>query len=71
MPERMNKMDTIKATPKAPPKLTYDGERLFYNGTDISERCTDMTAVITGNGTKVTLVFENIDVDMKKAFKLR
>ena len=64
-------MDTIKATPKAPPKLTYDGERLFYNGTDISERCTDMTAVITGNGTKVTLVFENIDVDMKKAFKFR
>ena len=64
-------MDTIKATPKAPPKLTYDGEHLFYNGMDISERCTDMTAVITGTGTKVTLVFENIDVDMKKAFKLR
>ena len=64
-------MDTIKATPKSPPKLTYDCERLFYNGTDISERCTDMTAVITGNGTKVTLVFENIDVDMKKAFKFR
>ena len=64
-------MDTIKATPKAPSRLTYDGERLFYNGTDISERCTDMTAVITGNGTKVTLVFEDIDVDMKKAFKFR
>ncbi len=64
-------MDTIKATPKAPPKLTYDGEHLFYNGMDISERCTDMTAVITGTGTKVTLVFENIDVDMKKAFKFR
>lgn len=64
-------MDSPKATPKDPPKLTYDGERLFYNGTDISERCTDMTAVITGSGTKVTLVFDNIDVDMKKAFKFR
>ena len=64
-------MDSPKTTPKDPPKLTYDGERLFYYGTDISERCTDMTAVITGNGTKVTLVFENIDVDMKKAFKFR
>ncbi len=64
-------MDSPKTTLKDPPKLTYDGERLFYNGTDISERCTDMTAVITGSGTKVTLVFENIDVDMKKAFKFR
>ena len=64
-------MDSPKTTPKELPKLTYDGERLFYNGTDISERCTDMTAVITGNGTRVTLVFENIDVDMKKAFKFK
>ena len=64
-------MDSPKTTPTDPPKLTYDGERLFYNGTDISERCTDMTAVITGSGTRVTLVLENIDVDMKKAFKFR
>lgn len=64
-------MDSPKTTPKDPPKLTYDGEHLFYNGTDISERCTDMTAVITGSGTRVTLVFENIDVDMKKAFNFR
>ena len=64
-------MDNPKAIPKDPPKLTYDGGHLFYNGTDISERCTDMTAVITGNGTRVTLVFDNIDVDMKKAFKFR
>lgn len=64
-------MDSIKAVSKAQPKITYDGERLFYNGTDITERCTDMTAVITGSGTRVTLVFENIDVDMKKAFRFR
>ena len=64
-------MDSPKTTPKDPPKLTYDGERLFYNGTDISERCADMTAIITGNSTRVTLVFENINVDMKKAFKFR
>lgn len=67
----MNEPVLPKTAKYDPPTISYDGQNLFYNGMNISECCTGMTAIITGNSTKVTLVFEDINVDMKKDFKYR
>ena len=51
-----------------PTTIRYDGQRLFYNGVDITDGATDMKAVITPHSTEVTIKFEFVNVDMHKEF---
>lgn len=54
-----------------PPTIHYDGQRLFYNGVDITDGITDMKVVITPRSTEVTVKFEFVNVDMHKEFDFK
>ena len=63
---------TLPKTEKLnPPAIHYDGQRLFYNGVDITDGTTDIKAVITPRSTEVTVKFEFVNVDMHKEFDFK